>query len=117
MRFWTTDVISDDNKIYRLFEESVNPLVGHLKDYIIATIFYHNHDGKDDVTYKVIFEDMYVDNPREMYREFSTLKEAKEYVNDVLDLNPEEVVNYDFDEDFVKPFVSRGYFKPHDFGM
>ena len=66
-----------------------------------------------DISYKVNF----VYEPHKSWKEFSTLEEAKEYVEDVLDLDPDEVVNYDFDEDFVKPHVHRGYFRPHELGL
>ena len=38
MKFWTTDHISNDNKIFMLFEEDPNPRVGHNKD-----IFFSGH--------------------------------------------------------------------------
>lgn len=119
MKFWTTDHISEDNRIFRLWEENPNPSVGRLKDYIIATIFYHDHGMgyDDDISYTVNFEKTYVDNPREMVKEFSTLEEAKEYVEDVLGLEDEDVVNSDFDLDFVKPYKGRGYYRPHELGL
>ena len=32
MKFWTTEVIGDTDKIYMLFEENENPRVGRQKD-------------------------------------------------------------------------------------
>lgn len=117
MYFWTTDHISEDNRIFRLWKENPKPEVGRQKDLLLANIMYHNHDGKDDIVYWVTFTKLAVDNPREKGLDCSTLEEAKEHVNFVLGLEDEDVVNSDFDLDFVKPSVDRGYWRPHELGL
>lgn len=120
MKFWTTDHISDENKVFMLFEEDPNPRVGHNKDMFLAQIFYHNHTkrGEDvgDISYTVNFS--FSRKQPGTVKEFSTLEDAKEYVYDVLDIDDDEdIVNSDFDLDFEKPYIHRGYYRPHELGL
>lgn len=114
MKFWTTDHISNDNKIFMLFEEDPNPRVGHNKDMFLASIMYHNHRGED--CFYVRVNDY--NTGKKHYEDSSTLEDAKEFVYDVLDIeDDEDIVNSDFDLNFVKPYKHRGYYRPHELGL
>ena len=86
MKFWTTDHISNDNKIFMLFEEDPNPRVGHNKDLFLADILYHNHRGED--VFWVRVNDY--NTGKQKKGDFSTLEDAKEFVYDVLDIEDDE---------------------------
>ena len=114
MKFWTTDHISNDHKMFMLFEEDPNPRVGHNKDIFLADSLYHVYRGED--VFWVRVNDY--NSGKQKKGDFSTLEDAKEFVYDVLGIeDDEDIVNSDFDLDFVKPHKHRGYYRPHELGL
>lgn len=80
---------------------------------MVAQILRHEHRSKDDVVYWACA----YDDGKTLRKTFYTLEDAKEWIEDIFDLENEDVANSDFDLDFVKPFKRRGYYRPHELGL